>query len=202
MLVENLASKISFRYHTFSTLPSVLVFGHFMHPEIHPIGFGAENSAIKIYIANRPSFDDYPFLTNLRGIAPGEISHIVKNTSNHWRKVFNVYAKFLFDFYTQHDARKINLAASWQEYRDLLLFQANSHETLLFNRPAFDNKKAIHIIAGKTYAAALDLPPLIWLDNYFAVNKSHRLIVSPYPDYRQLSNARIAQLIEIIKTLT
>jgi len=103
-----------------------------MHTEIQPIGLGAENSAIKIYIANRPPFDDYLFLADLRGLVPGEISHIVKNTSNHWRKVFNVYAKFLFDFYTQHDARKINLAASWQEYRDLLLFQANSHEALLF----------------------------------------------------------------------
>jgi hypothetical protein len=59
---------------------------------------------------------------------------------------------------------------------------------------------AIHVIAGKTYAAQLDLPPLIWLDNYFAVNKEFRIIVAPYPDYRQLSNARIEYLLGLMRS--
>lgn len=59
------------------------------------VGFGSKNAAVKIYIANRPPIDDYPYLRELRGLAAGEISHIVKNTSNHWRKAFNVYAKFV-----------------------------------------------------------------------------------------------------------
>lgn len=130
----------------------------------------------------------------------GELAHIVKHTSNHWRKVFNVYAKLLFDWY-QSQSRK-DLPNTWQAYRDLALFQPHSQEALLFSPPQFDrDEHSFHIIAGKTYAANLNLPPLIWLDAYFAINKEYRLIVSPYPDYRQLSNARIARLIELMRAL-
>lgn len=164
------------------------------------IGLGSKNSTINFYIANRPALDDYPALQELRGLAMGELAHIVKHTSNHWRKVFNVYAKFLFDWY-QSQNRK-DLPNTWQAYRDLELFQPHSHEALLFSPPEFDNSKStVHIIAGKTYAANLHLPPLTWLDSYFAINKEYRLIVSPYPDYRQLSNQRIARLIELMHTL-
>ena len=166
-----------------------------------PIGLGStsSNSNINFYIANRPPIDDYPVMDELRGLASGEIAHIVKHTSNHWRKAFNVYAKFLFDWYSLQQRK--NLPASWQEYRDTELFQPHSQEVLLFSAPDFNSHNtAIHIIAGKTYAANLDLPPLVWLDAYFAVNREHRLIVAPYPDYRQLSNERIEKLITIINS--
>lgn len=164
----------------------------------HPIGLGAYNAPIKIYIANRPQLDDYPNLNELRGLAIGEITHIAKNTSNHWRKVFNVYAKFLFDWYLLQERKK--LPNTWQEYREQELFQTHSQEALLFSKPDFKTKeKAFHIIAGKTYAASLNLPSLIWLDAHFAINKEHRLIVTPYPDYRQLSNERITRLIELMR---
>jgi hypothetical protein len=162
------------------------------------IGLGSHNSTINFYIANRPPFDDYPAMNELRSLAIGELAHIVKHTSNHWRKAFNVYAKLLFDWY-QLQGRK-DLPDTWQTYRDLELFQSHSQEALLFSAPQLDkNNKAIHIIAGKTYAASLNLPPLVWLDSYFAINKELRLIVAPYPDYRQLSNERIARLIELMR---
>ena len=82
------------------------------------------------------------------------------------------------------------------------LFQRHSQEALLFSHPELNkNMDNIHIIAGKTYATALDLPPLIWLDSYFAINKQHRIIVAPYPDYRQLSNERIARLVVQMSSL-
>ncbi len=166
----------------------------------HPIGFGTTNSRIKFYIANRPPIDNYPTMNELRGLAVGEIDHIVKNTSNHWRKAFNVYAKLLFDWH--HGKNRKDLPTSWQEYRDEKLFRVQSQEALLFSKPELNNEtQDLHIIAGKTYAATLDLPPLIWVDPYFALNKERRLIVAPYPDYRQLSNARIAQLIALMKEL-
>lgn len=164
------------------------------------IGLGSSNSKINFYIANRPPFDSYPVMQNFRTLEAGELGYIVKHTSNHWRKAFNVYAKLLFDWY-QLNNRK-DLPASWQEYRDRELFQSHSQEALLFSRVELDKKTHnIHIIAGKTYAATLDLPPLIWLDSYFAINKQHRLIVAPYPDYRQLSNERIAQLIILMSSI-
>ncbi|HTF94827.1 MAG TPA: hypothetical protein VL995_01725 [Cellvibrio sp.] len=161
-------------------------------------GFGANDSLINFYIANRPMLDDYPTMNGLRGLAGGELAHIVKHTSNHWRKAFNVYAKLLFDWY--QDKRK-DLPQTWQEYRDTELFQSHSGEALLFSGPIQDNCSAIHIIAGKTYAAQLKLPPLDWLDAYFAVNIEHNIIVAPYPDYRQLSNERIIRLLNIMQGL-
>ena len=162
------------------------------------IGLGSKNSNIKFYIANRPPIDDYPTLHELRGLATGELAHIVKHTSNHWRKAFNVYAKLLFDWYQLHQRQ--DLPHTWQEYRETELFQPHSHEALFFSAPQLDSRNAcLHIIAGKTYAAHLKLPPLTWLDAHFALNKEHRLIVAPYPDYRQLSNERIAQLIELMR---
>lgn len=164
------------------------------------IGLGSHKSTILFYIANRPPIDDYPEMNKLRGLAMGELTHIVKHTSNHWRKAFNVYAKLLFDWYSLGQQK--DLPASWQEYRDQELFQAHAQEALLFSHPQFDgDKSTIHIIAGKTYAAQLALPPLIWLDNYFAINKEQRVIVAPYPDYRQLSNERIAQLIRLMNDI-
>ncbi|WP_331345526.1 DUF6942 family protein [Cellvibrio sp. UBA7661] len=162
-----------------------------------PIGLDSTSSNINFYIANRPPLDDYPVMNELRGLAAGELAHIVKHTSNHWRKAFNVYAKLLFDWH-KRQGRK-DLPNTWQAYRDLELFQSHSQEALLFSAPDLNrNTKTIHIIAGKTYAAYLNLPPLVWLDNYFAINKELRLIVAPYPDYRQLSNERIEKLIAIM----
>lgn len=164
-----------------------------------PVGLGSKYSIVNFYIANRPLIDDYPAMDELRGLAMGELAHIVKHTSNHWRKAFNVYAKLLFDWYAL--MQRQDLPASWQEYRDLGLFQSHSREALVFSAPVPDMRDGVvHVIAGKTYAARLDLPPLTWLDNYFAVNKEFRIIVAPYPDYRQLSNARIEYLIGLMQS--
>jgi hypothetical protein len=163
-----------------------------------PVGLGSEKPQIHFYIANRPMIDGYPSLDHLRPLVPGEIAYITKHTSNHWRKAFNVYAKLLFDWHLRKN--HAGMRDSWQSYRDDGLFQAQTHEALLFSSP--DLSKVVnnhfHIIAGKTYAGSLTLPSLVWLDAHFAINETHRLIVSPYPDYRQLSNMRIAQLIDIM----
>lgn len=165
-----------------------------------PVGFGAGHAPISIYIANRPQLDDYPQLNELRGLVAGEITHITKNTSNHWRKLFNVYAKLLFDWHLLQ--KRENLPGKWQEYRERELFQAHSQEALLFSPPDFESHPhRAHLVAGKTYAASLNLPPLVWLDSHFAINNAYRLIVTPYADYRQLSNERIARLIELMKSL-
>ena len=61
---------------------------------------------------------------------------------------------------------------------------------------------AVHIIMGRTYANSLKLPHyLTWLDNEFAVNREHQIIVCPYFDYRQLSNMKIIRLVELIAEL-
>jgi hypothetical protein len=126
-------------------------------------------------------------------LAPGELSYIVANTSNHWRKLFSVYAKFLYTLGAQPGWPK-----RWQDYRDGYLLQAGSGVALLFSPPEL-NRKAVHIVAGKTYGASLALKGLTWLDASFALDARRRLLVSPYLDYRQLSNARIETLASLIK---
>ena len=169
------------------------------------IGIGSSNYDIAIYIANRPDIDDFPALTTLRPLAPGEVQYIGQQTSNHWRKVFNVSAKLLFE--VRHnsvspengDAPSI---LSWQQLRDQSLFQQNGKEALLFSPPLLNkDDNIVHIVAGKTYAKTLALNDLTWIDDQFAVSDSARLVVCPYLDYRQLSNIRIEKLVRIIKAL-
>ena len=117
------------------------------------------------------------------------------HSSNHWRKLFSVYAKFLYALGRQPD-----WPVRWQDYRDQCLLQAGSGTALLFTPPVLDGKR-VHIVAGKTWAARLSLPALNWLDKHFAINIDRKVIVSPYLDYRQLSNERIARLAQLVRGL-
>lgn len=188
-----------------------------MNREITPVGLGSTGFDVAIYIANRPDIDHYSLLGSLQPMERGEVAYICARTSNHWRKVFNVYAKFIFELRDRAYMSSIGPCLTWQEYRDSALLQAHCRETLLFSAPQIlDNNvyseplkrellagaPVVHIIAGKTYAQSLKLPfDLQWQDSYFAINKKHRVIVSPYLDYRQLSNARITQLVGYVKAL-
>ena len=161
------------------------------------VGFGGENFSIAVYIANRPEFGYYRELANLQPIARGEIQHIVAHTSNHWRKIFNVYGKFIEALKTTEHGG----SPDWRKYRDEHLLQAHSDEALLFSPPDFSAAQVLHIIAGKTYATQLQLTTVIWLDGYFAVDPARHLIVCPYLDYRQLSDQRIERLVELVREI-
>jgi hypothetical protein len=161
------------------------------------IGFGPKHIGIALYIANRPEIDGFPNGDSLQPLASGDVAYVGQHTSNHWRKIFNVSAKFLFELYSTHVP--LDSIDTWQAYRETRLFQAESHEALLFSPPCFDQTGLIHIIAGKTYAQQLALPPLTWLDEHFAINMEQRIIVCPYLDYRQLSNARITTLVALVQ---
>lgn len=175
------------------------------------IGFGTDEYQIAVYIANRPPIYEYQQLNQLTPLTTGEIAHIGQHCGNGWRKVFNVYAKLLYAL----DNKLFNFASfapTWQEYRDGFLLQPHSKTSLLFSAPQLKpiphnaNQKAVHIIIGKTYAKSLlstgllDIE-LIWLNSEFAINRSERVIVCPYFDYRHLSNVKIERLAELIKEL-
>lgn len=161
-------------------------------------GIGAARGSIALYIANRPPSDDYADLDHIRPLQPGEAHYIGQNTSNHWRKIFNVSAKFLYALRQQHNTMAYS---SWQALRDSSLFQAHSDEALLFTPPDLSNTQITHIVCGKTYAQTLDLGPLLWLNQHFAISEQVPIIVCPYLDYRQLSNERITRLVELVITL-
>ncbi len=183
----------------------------------HVVGFGTDNYQVAVYIANRPPIYEYQQLDQLTALTTGEITNIGQQCGNGWRKVFNVYAKLLYAL----DKEQFNFATfapTWQKYRDDFLLQTHSQTSLLFSAPQLkqlkplkqpkqnSNQKAVHIIMGKTHAKSLlstgelDIE-LIWLNNEFAINRSQRVIVCPYFDYRQLSNIKIEWLAELIKGL-
>ncbi|MGH1370931.1 MAG: DUF6942 family protein [Cellvibrionaceae bacterium] len=167
------------------------------------VGLGVADAELVICIANRPMIDDYPQLDHLRPLAAGELDHIVAHTSNHWRKVFNVFAKFLYSLANE----RMRAFSDWQSYRDQQLLQLGAKEALCFSAPeSFSSGRGragqtVFVIAGKTYATQLKVSGLVWLDAYFAVHPTEPIVVSPYLDYRQLSNARIDQLVGLVKQI-
>ena len=171
--------------------------------ELQGLGDGA--GVMRVYIANRPPFT---FIEQNNSIAPlqqSEIYAVGQACGNGWRKVFNVYAKLMYALSPQ---RAIGMQAaefaSWQAYRDQRLLQKNSATALLFSpsAPDFSDPDVIHLVAGRTFASSLNLPPtLVWLDKEFAIDRDNKLIVCPYFDYRQLSNSKIILLIELITQL-
>ena len=168
------------------------------------IGLGDSEAQLNVYIANRPPMDEYAMLDDVRSMRKGEIADIAQATGNHWRKIFNVYAKLVYSL----NASSLTLYATWQAYRDSELLRSNSNTALYFS-PFLSNtvnaKGTIHLIMGKGYAEQLSLDQfgihLNWVSSDFAIDRNARLIVCPYFDYRQLSNAKIDVLIELIHQL-
>lgn len=159
-------------------------------------GLGVENYSLAFCINNRPNLDDYASFVGMRALQAGELHYIVSRTSNHWRKLFNVYAKFLFEL-GRGDAVAPR-CLSWQAYRDNALLQNQGGDGLLFSPPQL-NKHQIHLVAGKTYG--LSLP---WAsrascaDTDFYLLPAMRTVICPYLDYRQLSNHKITRLVQLV----
>jgi hypothetical protein len=168
------------------------------------VGVGCENAWLNVYTANRPPLDAYQQLHHTRPMAAGEIAFIAQETGNHWRKIFNVYAKLVFDLIDTQ-------MPTWQIYRDRQLLQQNSGTALWFSSPfnvknelsprAAGQPKTIKLISGRQYAESLGLPEMEAIDRDFSINREQALIVVPYFDYRQLSNLKLGTLRSLIHTL-
>lgn len=161
-------------------------------------GIGDMNAKFRVCIQNRPDYYPFDVCQSFVPVSPGMIKQIGSTCGNGWRKVFNVYAKLVFAL----DSSYCDLAkgcSSWQEYRDLHLLTAQSDTALLFSAPEQFSTNEITIVMGKHYGKSLILPfEITWLDDYFAINKTHKFIICPYFDYRQLSNVKIIRLTELI----
>ncbi len=166
-------------------------------------GLGAKSGLLAFYIEHAPPLPPYQDCQQVLPLALGEVAHIGAQCGNGWRKIFNVFAKTLAaGAFLDH---QITNYERWQDYRDNQLLQSTSQEALLFSPPDLAaNRYQWHVIAGRTYAKKLlrdhvFTNNLVWLDSEFAVDYERRLIVSPFLDYRQLSNIKINKLVNIIK---
>ncbi len=179
------------------------------------VGLGPVNGMvnIKVYMANRPPMPEYQHLDNMKALTSGEVFHIAQQTGNHWRKVFNVYAKFLYALYetTPYASQlKQQGCTSWQHLRDHTLLQQHAMSSLLFSKPNLHTSNTsdpcIHIIMGKQYAVDVGFERGVNTEidiknNSFAILPAKKLIICPYFDYRQLSNIKIDELVKLVNSL-
>lgn len=173
------------------------------------------NGGIRVFIANRPPLDIYQKMDDCLPMVSGEIAEIAQLTGNHWRKIFNVYAKVMFALLGPCNQLPSDID-TWQGYRDKILLRDSSQTALLFSKPNLSalnldqtqsiKPKTINLLMGKQYAASLGFDrdqntELQIIDGDFAVVESKNLIICPYFDYRQLSNIKIERLIKLIHKL-
>jgi hypothetical protein len=158
------------------------------------VGIGDEFYTLAVYIGNRPPIEEYQTREELIPAVEGELLRIGQETGNHWRKIFNIYAKLAFNLNSEG-------YLSWQSYRDGFLLTKNSRQVMLFDDKVVNKtQKCISIISGKGYAMTfLEASNFVWLDSEFAIDTSNRIIVTPYFDYRQLSDVKIEKLVRIIR---
>ncbi|MDO6428047.1 hypothetical protein Q4489_13585 [Thalassotalea sp. 1_MG-2023] len=149
-----------------------------------------------------PNIDKYLEQSTCRFIELDEINAIGQQAGNGWRKVFNVYAKFIYEL-SIHEAHPFK---SWQQFRDKQLLQAGSSLCLWLSCSAeqlnsnLNKSNSIHIVMGKGYASKLSLAEqCFWLSEDFAINSKQHLIICPYFDYRQLTNEKITYLCQLLK---
>lgn len=171
-------------------------------------GLGDNQAKICVYIANTPDYDSMSELYGIEPLQQNDIYKIGQACGNGWRKVFNVYAKYMFALSGASQDIELNKSFSWiksisiqydswQSYRDNELLQTNSKVNLTFSPPVLSNaNESLHIVMGRTYAKSLNTLNLEWFNNDFAISSYHNLIVCPYFDYRQLSNIKIIYLVE------
>jgi len=160
------------------------------------IGIGDEHCKLAVYIGNRPPLKEYQKLDGIIPVVDGELFRIGNETGNHWRKIINIYAKLGFALNSEG-------YLTWQSYRDSFLLTKSSRQVLLFDdHIVTEHVNCINIICGKTYAMKLiDARNLVWFDKDFAIDSSTSMIVTPYFDYRQLSNLKLEKLVNIIRNL-
>lgn len=123
---------------------------------------------------------------------PNDLVQLVKNpsaqaltaaNSNHWRKIVTLLAKIASPE-----------ADDWRRYRDETLFR----QTALCFAPRLSDTATWHWIGGRDnllrfndlhhHAQPLANCPEVLID------PDKRLLLTPYPDYRQLSNALVRQI--------
>lgn len=169
-------------------------------------GIGRMDANLRVYIEHRPPMQSYQSLTYVKCLELGEISSIVAESGNHWRKIFVIFAKLAFALNQEN-----TVSANWQEYREKMLLQNSANECLIFaaERLSEYKGKLIQIVSGYGYAQKMGLFPLegeegLSLENLgdgFYWNVSNAVIVTPYFDYRQLSNVKIDYLVCLIKKM-
>lgn len=155
---------------------------------------GPEEALLRVVTANSPDFA-FSFGPQAGCLQPGEVKRLGDECGNGWRKVFNIYAKLVWQCGGDNAAN----FATWQSYRDNRLLQSPSACSLHFVQLPACNQGALTLLMGKRFAIQSGYADkALWLNPGFAVNSETGVIITPYFDYRQLSDIKITFLISLI----
>lgn len=157
-----------------------------------PLYFGHPKPSLTVLIDKTPSLPSTPCPVKPPNLAPGELAEIVAVNSNHWRKVFNVYAKLLFALHPDS-------GRDWQSVRDQKLFQKHQPHALKMAGSALPGP-GVTLITGKAYAESLleHWPQDSGIDGVW-IDVNEQRLVCPYFDYRAFPNKRIEQVAELMR---
>lgn len=115
------------------------------------------------------------------------VTALLACNSNHWRKIITLGAK---------------VAApdpEWQQFRDLHFFK----QVALVFSPTLENSPGWHWIGGKDNQSRFGLNSEECLQPTHAsdlfIDPVRRLLLTPYPDYRQLSNLKVGLIREALQ---
>lgn len=175
--------------------------------DLHRIGLGPEQFNVAIYLPHTPPSHFTQSLMTLRPLAEGELTTLITDGGNHWRKIINLAAKL-------GAALQPEWSLPWQDYRDQQLCRSTSDIALLFSAPpriALDQAprssapygtRAVSIVCGHGYCGrCYDGVEFQAINEDFSVNRAYKLIDSPYFDYRQLSNVKLDCLAALTQSL-
>ncbi|WP_406827596.1 DUF6942 family protein [Microbulbifer sp. ARAS458-1] len=136
---------------------------------------GPTNPVIALYLPHRPEGLD-------ELVAAPDAGRLMENNSNHWRKIVTLLAKIA------------SPQEEWRSFRDDELFE----RTALCFTPHLKRLPGWHWIGGKENLQrfsieGLNAQPLRGAPEV-ALDVEKRILLTPYPDYRQLSNATVAEI--------
>lgn len=166
-------------------------------------GIGAKRPALILYLPHRPEAIVLSGTGEYGSVNSLGVRTFLADCDNHWRKIFNCYAKIAFALFGRD-------FLTWQDYRDNRLLTEQSLELMVFPdskgslREHTLGSSRISIISGIATARKMSLDFETWklLRGFYLKEhpkNGHTTILTPYFDYRQLSNQKIETLLQLLK---
>ncbi|WMS88499.1 DUF6942 family protein [Pleionea litopenaei] len=162
------------------------------------LGLGNPSARLRFVIENPPPMSQYQHLSTVLPLSTQQRAAIEQACGNHWKKIFACLAKI-----SQPIFGEIN--ETWQDYRQERLLRSRGNEALLFHHNELSlsdllpESNRVTLVMGKRLSQLLAIEGNLCEKGDFFEVADTSVVITPYPDYRQLSNAKIDRLITLIK---
>ncbi|NVJ61702.1 MAG: hypothetical protein HWE27_15010 [Gammaproteobacteria bacterium] len=186
---------------------------------------GIESASLVLFVPHRPTAFNFHSDRKTQALDQKAMSHFLLHCDNHWKKIINCFAKISYDLYGQsfeswqsyRDTRLLT-----KNSQEQILFpdidghfperrrQNTSIASEFFysdhDEPIGTSNKKVELISGLVTARKLSIDLDSWdrtAEFFFRSDDSGNPyhIVTPYFDYRQLSNQKINRLLNLLTHL-